>query len=96
MLAHDAIALPLASSFPKSELHYILENSSPVLFLCSEKFKQQAKDVLEGFAAPNLQLCTLDKIESQLSFAPDVRLEEQETSKGGLMLYTSGTTSRPV
>lgn len=95
ILAQDAIALPLAHGFPSSEIRYILENSEAKLFLSTSKFQDKARDVLKEELSYKPQLELLTKIETGATSAENVRFEDEELEQGGLMLYTSGTTSRP-
>ena len=95
ILAQDAIALPLAQSFPSSEIRYILEDSSSKLLISTSKFKDKAHDVLKGGLEAPPQLEVLPKIETGGTLAKKVVLEDKELTEGGFMLYTSGTTSRP-
>ena len=95
IFACDSIAVPLASSFPASELRYILDNSQAVLLLASSMFKEQAETVLkEGIERKP----TLNVVDKKLSGDghDEVQLVQLPFTKGGMMLYTSGTTSRPV
>ena len=95
IFACDSIAVPLSSSFPPSELRYILENSEASTLLSSEMFKVQAGVVLKEGLDKKPTLNIVDK-----KLAGDghdkVRLIKLPLTKGGMMLYTSGTTSRPV
>ncbi|OAP62415.1 hypothetical protein AYL99_04618 [Fonsecaea erecta] len=96
ILSHDAIALPLAHTHPSSELRYILENSEATLFLSTEKFQEKAKEVVkEGLLNHAPKLGILSKIETGARSAENVQLSSQTLERGGFMLYTSGTTSRP-
>lgn len=95
ILAHDAIALPLAQSFPSSEIRYILENSEARILLSTTKFEDKARDVLSDIITTNPQLEILSKIETGATSAENVRFEDRDLLHGGFMLYTSGTTSRP-
>ena len=95
ILAHDAIALPLAFTHPSSELRYILENSQTALFLSTEKFQEKAQDVLKGEIAHRPKLELLSKIETGATSGENVKFEEKALDSAGFMLYTSGTTSRP-
>ena len=95
IFAHDAIALPLAPTFPNSELQYILKNSSATLFLATSKFKEQAQEVLKGAELPVPQLSIIEKIESGAESAENVKFDPETGHEGGFMLYTSGTTNRP-
>lgn len=96
ILAHDAIALPLAHSHPSSEIRYILENSGTGLFLSTSKFEDKARDVLKEGLEKKPQLEILTKIETGATSAENVKFEDKTLENGGFMLYTSGTTSRPV
>ncbi|KAL9131495.1 MAG: hypothetical protein Q9217_000574 [Psora testacea] len=94
ILACDSIAVPLSSSFPASELRFILDNSGAITFLSSELFKEQAETVLkEGINRKP----TLQAVDKKLAGDghDEVQLVQLPEIKGGLMLYTSGTTSRP-
>ena len=98
IFACDNIAVPLSSGFPASELRYILENSGAVTLVSSEKFQNKAEEVLkEGLDhlqhKPNLNVVEKRR---QGTGRDEVRLVSLPMNKGGMMLYTSGTTSRPV
>jgi len=98
IFACDNIAVPLSSGFPASELRYILENSEAVTLVSSEKFQGKAEETLkEGLEhlgrKPALYLVEKRR---QGNGHDDVQLVPLPLNKGGMMLYTSGTTSRPV
>lgn len=89
--------MPLSQAFPSSELKYIIENSEAALLLATSKFKDKAEDVLKDDMHHKPQLEVLDKIDSGATSADNVKFELRESpDDGGFMLYTSGTTSRPV
>jgi malonyl-CoA/methylmalonyl-CoA synthetase len=94
ILAAHAIAVPLSPAFPAHELRYILDQSESLMLLSSEKFQQQADEVLkEGLETSPINY-KQDKI--MLGKTDDyVTLEDPTSEQGGMMLYTSGTTSRP-
>ena len=95
ILASDAIALPLSSSFPVGELRYILENSEALVLLSTEKFRDKAQEVLrEGLEHTPIFGIT-EKIEVG-GRDHNFDMHGGHKSKAGLMLYTSGTTNRPV
>ncbi|KAL8646639.1 MAG: hypothetical protein Q9210_006021 [Variospora velana] len=95
ILGSNSIAVPLCSSFPASELRYILDNSEAMMLLSSVKFQKKAKEVLtEGLHTVPILSTVEKKLEGNQS-PEDVQLETQQDNKSGLMLYTSGTTSRP-
>ncbi|KAF2794782.1 acetyl-CoA synthetase-like protein [Melanomma pulvis-pyrius CBS 109.77] len=94
ILAAHAIAVPLSPAFPAHELRYILDQSESLVLLSSEKFQEKADEVLkEGMETSPINY-KQDKI--MLGKTDDyVTLEDPTSDKGGMMLYTSGTTSRP-
>ncbi|CAO2657120.1 Nn.00g032460.m01.CDS01 [Neocucurbitaria sp. VM-36] len=94
ILAAHAIAVPLSPAFPAHELRYIIDQSESLMLLSSEKFQSQADDVLkEGMETKPINY----KQEKIMMGKTDdyVTLEEPTSDKGGMMLYTSGTTNRP-
>jgi malonyl-CoA/methylmalonyl-CoA synthetase len=94
ILAAHAIAVPLSPTFPAHELRYIIDQSESLMLLSSKKFQSQADDVLsEGMETKPINY----KQEKILTGKTDdyVTLEEPTSEKGGMMLYTSGTTNRP-
>ncbi|EXJ83631.1 hypothetical protein A1O1_07255 [Capronia coronata CBS 617.96] len=96
ILASNAIALPLAPSFPVSELRHIINDSGAFLLLSSTKYARQADEVLQDglektpsfHPMDDLKQCSIDDQEIKLIGASDA-------AGGGMMLYTSGTTARP-
>jgi malonyl-CoA/methylmalonyl-CoA synthetase len=96
ILAHEAIALPLSHSFPTSELRYLLENSGAKLFLSTPALKKKATEVVEAGLQQKPLLSVVDQDKYRPIGEEAVVLAEGSSGLGGLMLYTSGTTSRPV
>lgn len=95
ILGSNSIAVPLSSSFPASELRYILDNSEALMLLSSAKFQSKADEVLkEGLEKKPISGTIEKKLEGSQS-SENVQLEVQKNNKSGMMLYTSGTTSRP-
>lgn len=94
ILAAHAIAVPLSPAFPAHELRYIIDQSESLMLLSSEKLQSQADDVLkEGMETKPINY-RQEKI--MMGKTDDyVTLEEPTSDKGGMMLYTSGTTNRP-
>lgn len=94
-LAANSIALPLSPAFPAHELQYILDHSEAAILLSSAKFEGKAQEVLREKLkkVPNYI-----KLEKKMGGGahPRVTLEGPEDGEGGMMLYTSGTTNRPV
>ncbi|OJJ96198.1 hypothetical protein ASPACDRAFT_46965 [Aspergillus aculeatus ATCC 16872] len=99
ILASDAIALPLSPAFPVGELKYIMDNSQAKVLLATEKYANKAQDVLNAGLDREPILDVKKKIEvGATSLGPSsVTLEDVkgQQPRGGMMLYTSGTTNRP-
>ncbi|KAF2192094.1 acetyl-CoA synthetase-like protein [Zopfia rhizophila CBS 207.26] len=94
ILASHAIAVPLSPTFPAHELRYILDQSASLMLLSSEKFQDKAGEVLkEGMETTPINY----KQEKIMMGRTDdyVTLDDPTSDQGGMMLYTSGTTSRP-
>lgn len=96
ILAHEGIALPLSHSFPASELQYILENSEPRLLLSTPKFEKKANEALKAGLQRKPVLAITERREEGSPAQDNVEVTGTSSGNGGLMLYTSGTTSRPV
>lgn len=96
ILGSNAIAVPLAPAFPAHELRYILDHSEAHMLLSSSKFADKAKEVLkEGLEKEPIH-SQIKKIEQGSTASGKVELTgSEDNAKGGMMLYTSGTTSRP-
>lgn len=99
ILGNRAVAVPLAPGFPASELRYVMNNSTAVLLLSSTRFLSKGKEALAEGLGSKSRLKVVEKrfesLEDELQQTP-VLVNSKETNIGGLMLYTSGTTSRPV
>jgi acyl-CoA synthetase (AMP-forming)/AMP-acid ligase II len=96
ILANEAVALPLPTSFPTVELQYLLENSDPKVVLGTPQFESKAQESLRTAREHKPKLCILDKLHHPSTSDESVEIVDAPTNQGGLMLYTSGTTSRPV
>lgn len=97
IFASDAIALPLSPSFPTGELKYILDNSKAKMLLTTEKYADKGMELLrEGLEREPL-FAIRNKLTEGASSGESVALHDlKQPSSGGMMLYTSGTTNRPV
>ncbi|OBW67281.1 MAG: Phosphatidylethanolamine N-methyltransferase [Aureobasidium pullulans] len=91
----NAIAVPLSPAFPSGELRYILDQSGACMLAASSKFATKADDVLSGELEKKPILSQWEKIVEGCKMTEDVVLEDMKEDKGGMMLYTSGTTNRP-
>ncbi|EME48345.1 hypothetical protein DOTSEDRAFT_18891 [Dothistroma septosporum NZE10] len=95
-LASNAIAVPLAPSFPATELRYNVNQSAALALLHSSKYAKLAADVLKEDIEQDTQLLALDKIEQGAQPGKEIEfVGESHLAEGGMMLYTSGTTARP-
>ena len=95
ILSCNAIAVPLSPAFPTGELKYIMDNSQAKVLLSTEKFAHKAHDVINAGLDRAPRLDVLQKIQAGGSVSR-VEFEGLGEQAGGMMLYTSGTTSRPV
>lgn len=100
IFACHAIALPLSPSFPTDELQYILDNSEAKVLLATETYADKADQLLPPGLKPQLPYNIRQRLNPDAAgqyYQLEVQLEDQkQPSPGGLMLYTSGTTDRPV
>lgn len=98
VLGSNAIAVPLSPAFPSGELKYILEQSEALMLLSSARFTNKAQEVLKEEMESKPIAVSAEKIAEGRKAAYKVVLEDagEETTEGGMMLYTSGTTNRPV
>lgn len=93
--AARSIAVPLSPAFPAAELQYILNQSEASLLVSSAKFAAKAKEVLATELVSRPAQLELQK---HLGGAAHEHVELGNADPGGagMMLYTSGTTNRPV
>ena len=96
ILAHDAIGVPLSSTLPPSEIRYVLAHSETAVLLSTKKFENRAREVFTDDFTVKPILNVFGKIQVGASSAEPVALDKASEGGGGLMLYTSGTTNRPV
>ncbi|KAG4263805.1 hypothetical protein FPRO03_09081 [Fusarium proliferatum] len=96
ILACNAIAVPLAPSFPAPELRYIINNSEALALISSAKYVSRAEEVLtEGLDSVPL-FYQLDGTRNVSTVEEEVKLRDfSDAPRGGMMLFTSGTTARP-
>ncbi|MCJ1258721.1 hypothetical protein MMC24_006554 [Lignoscripta atroalba] len=94
IIGSDSIAVPLSSGFPASELRYILDNSGALMLLSSSKFQSKAQEVVKEGLENEPIVGSVEKRQGG-GKQDGIELENVQEVKGGMMLYTSGTTSRP-
>lgn len=90
-----SIAIPLCPTFPVSEMKYIVEQSQASILLASSLFEAKALSLIKSCQDIKPRFILLEK-KAGGSVYEKVILEESEDSGCGLILYTSGTTNRPV
>lgn len=95
ILGAHSIALPMSPGFPTAELRYIMDQSQASVLVSSKKFDGKAQELL------SVGLETIPRhisLEKKLGGGErrEVTLEGPTHGAGGMMLYTSGTTNRPV
>lgn len=95
ILGAHSIALPLSPAFPAHELQYILDQSQASMLLSSAKFESKAQEVMREGLEVKPKHIKLDKLMGAHA-QEKVVLEGAKDGEGGMMLYTSGTTNRPV
>ncbi|TGO89427.1 hypothetical protein BPOR_0110g00110 [Botrytis porri] len=89
-----SIAVPLSPAFPAHELQYILDQSEASMLLSSTKFESKAQEVMDTDLESKPKHVKLEKKLENSDYGK-VTLEGPSEGKGGMMLYTSGTTNRP-
>lgn len=96
ILAADSIAVPLSPAFPVAELKYILNHSEASTLLATERYTDKARALVEDGLDSGLVVDIRPKIAQGSSHSKSITLNKSQSPRGGLMLYTSGTTNRPV
>ncbi|TID22998.1 acetyl-CoA synthetase-like protein [Venturia nashicola] len=94
ILANHSIAVPLCTTFPNHELRYIIDQSEALMLLSSEKFREKSLDVTK-VGLEHQPIVAVEKITEGKKSSENITLENVKSDQGGMMLYTSGTTSRP-
>ncbi|MCJ1403655.1 hypothetical protein MMC11_006878 [Xylographa trunciseda] len=95
ILGSNSIAVPLSSGFPANELRYILDNSEALMLLSSDKFRAKADEVVKEGLEKKPIVGYIEKKLGRSSAECKTHLESSKDNQCGMMLYTSGTTSRP-
>jgi acyl-CoA synthetase (AMP-forming)/AMP-acid ligase II len=93
--AAGAIAVPLCTSHPLKELEYTISNSDPSVLLLHPAFSKFESGLKENHPdVPVVPLTSHSQSSRGFPFMPRFTTSFP-TSKRALMIYTSGTTSRP-
>jgi acyl-CoA synthetase (AMP-forming)/AMP-acid ligase II len=98
ILASDAIAVPVWPALPYLEVKYILENAGAKMLLLADTTDKVRKMADWFVGGDDLIVDELEHVPRRGHFevSPQVDFPNVHDAKGGLMLYTSGTTNRPV
>ena len=97
ILSTHSVALPLSPAFPAKELQYVIDNSRACMVLSTPKFRGKADEVMDLKLESQPMHVRLEKhVKSEDRVNEKVVLEGPLEGEGGMMLYTSGTTNRPV
>jgi acyl-CoA synthetase (AMP-forming)/AMP-acid ligase II len=94
-MAARSIAVPLSPAFPAPELQYILNQSEASLLVSSSKFASKATEVLATELNTKPAHLELQKHQGGGNHEK-VELGDADPGEAGMMLYTSGTTNKPV
>jgi hypothetical protein len=75
-----------------------MDNSQAKMLVATQKYERKAMDLVKAGLHREPILDIPEKIKVGAKHSGGFALEEKEhgTSAGGMMLYTSGTTNRPV
>ncbi|KAL7911411.1 hypothetical protein GGI35DRAFT_478762 [Trichoderma velutinum] len=96
IIGSGAVAVPLAPSFPASEIRHIINDSKALILLTSAKYASLAKEVIAGGLDRAPIFDQVEDLETGSEESFEVKLiDTSREATGGMMLYTSGTTSRP-
>lgn len=90
--------MPIWPALPYLEVKYILENAGAKMFLLTE-IGEKVREMGDWFiGADDLIVDVIDRVPRRGKFqvSSQVNFPDVHDAKGGLMLYTSGTTNRPV
>jgi acyl-coenzyme A synthetase/AMP-(fatty) acid ligase len=79
-------------------LQYILDDSEAKVLIATERHEEKAREILDKGLQSTPTFEIREKIIKSATNESPVLLQEfgEDEKRGGMMLYTSGTTSRPV
>ena len=83
------IAVPLCITYPLPSLSYVIEDTQAELIIAGPEYIELLQDYAEK---KGIRFLTLSDLESSVS---SLSLPKIESSRGAMILYTSGTTSLP-
>ncbi|KAF9690125.1 hypothetical protein SADUNF_Sadunf01G0163400 [Salix dunnii] len=92
------VAVPLALSYPETELLHVMNDAEISMVLSTEDHQQLMQSVAAKCAAQFSLILSVHRISSQESVHDHPQVEEIALDKGddpALIIYTSGTTGKP-
>ena len=95
IIASGAIAVPLAPAFPVNELKYVTDHCEARILLASSKNWNKAGLLMSKGEGNELVRLKVEELLNNEENGLGDCLEKAQASEG-MMLYTSGTTSKPV
>ncbi len=96
ILGSHAVAVPLCPTFPPTELRYVVDQSQSKFLLYSKPLERTFKSVREGDLAQEPVTLEIEELSGGVSDNKGTHLEPVSGTDAGMILYTSGTKSRPV
>ncbi|XP_044483960.1 probable CoA ligase CCL8 isoform X2 [Mangifera indica] len=90
-----SVAVPLALSYPESELLHVMHDSDISMVLSTEDYREIMQNVASKSAA---QFSLIPNVSSETTMHDHSKVEEIDADRGedpALIVYTSGTTGKP-
>lgn len=88
------LAIPLSSTHPENMLEYFVKSTSSKLIVTNKTYADRMNNVAKATGAKLLVL-DFDSLKSEDSPSPSLLDPTNYEGKGGLILFTSGTTGMP-
>jgi malonyl-CoA/methylmalonyl-CoA synthetase len=86
------VAVPLCTSHPQPELEYVIEDAEPEVLVAMSDWVGRLGPIAQ---ARGLRLTTLEELLTDTAAPAETKLPEIEPKRRAMIVYTSGTTSRP-
>ncbi len=83
------VSVPLCTTHPAKEIEYVIENTSPLAVVCHPNFSDKLMNICSDKGVDFL--CGNEAFASE----PPSSLPDVSPSRRAMIIYTSGTTSRP-